>query len=86
MANFTPDEEKTIAQLSRKLRLTFSQNRISQTYIYEISRREKISMAEILARTDKTDRNGFMQSLFEQRYPETSQLINHGEWQLCNRP
>jgi len=86
MTNFTPDEEKTITQLSQKLRLTVSQNRISKTYIYEISRREKIGATEILARTDKTDRKVFIQSLFEQRYPETSRLINNGEWQLCNRP
>jgi len=84
MPELTPDDEKTLAQLSKKLRLTFSQNRISKTYIYEISRREKISTEEILADTDRTDRKAFVQSLFERRFPETSRLIRNGEWRLCH--
>ena len=83
ISRFTPVEEKTITQLVQKLRLTFSQNKLSKTYIYEISRREKISVAEILAGTVQTDRKAFMQSLFEQRFPETSQLMRNGEWQPC---
>jgi len=85
MPDFTPAAEKTIAQLSRKLRLTFSQNRLSKTYIYEIGRREKIRTEEILARTNQTDRQAFMQSLFDQRFPEASRLIKNGDWQLCGR-
>lgn len=83
MLNFTPAEEKTIDELCRKLRLTFSQSRIGKTYLYEICRRENISPAEILARVDQTDRKVFMQSLFERRFPETSRLIKNGEWQIC---
>ena len=85
MTKFTPAEEEAITQLGRKLRLTFSQARISKTYIYEITRREKVSAAEILAATDQTNRKVFLQSLFDRRYPETSQLIKNGEWQLCSQ-
>jgi len=84
MPDLTPAAEKTLTQLCQKLRLTFSQNRISKTYLYEISRREKLSAEEILADAAQTDRRAFVQSLFERRFPETSQLIKNGEWRLCH--
>ncbi|MDR1323926.1 MAG: hypothetical protein LBK68_05760 [Candidatus Margulisbacteria bacterium] len=85
MSKFATAEEELVGEISAKLRLTYSQRRISQTYIYEITRRENLSAAEILARTTQANRKVFLQSLFEQRFPEASLLIKNGEWQPCGQ-
>jgi len=71
---------RTKEQIFADLRLTFSQRRIAGMYIYEIGCRENIGEAEILAQTDQTERKQFLQSLFARRFPETSRLIENGEW------
>ncbi|MDR1453615.1 MAG: hypothetical protein LBJ25_06560 [Candidatus Margulisbacteria bacterium] len=85
MSKFSAAAENLLTETSARLRLTYAQRRISRTYIYEITRRENITAQEILQRTKQTNRKIFMQSLFEQRFPETSLLIKKGEWQLCVR-
>ncbi|MDR1114203.1 MAG: hypothetical protein LBL50_03840 [Candidatus Margulisbacteria bacterium] len=85
MSKFTAAEEELLKKISAELRLTYSQRRISRTYIYEITRRENISAAEVLARTTQVNRKVFLQSLFEQRFPEASLLIKNGEWQPCGQ-
>jgi hypothetical protein len=85
MSKFTAAEEEFLKKISAELRLTYAQRRISRTYIYEITRRENISVPEVLARTVQTNRKVFLQSLFEQRFPEASTLIKAGEWQPCGQ-
>ncbi|MDR2432123.1 MAG: hypothetical protein LBD99_07740 [Candidatus Margulisbacteria bacterium] len=81
-----PDQAiPSFANICQKLRLTYSQRRISRTYIYEIGRRENLSAEHILAGTDQTSRQAFMRSLFSQRFPETSRLIKDGQWRLYDQ-
>ncbi|MDR1997856.1 MAG: hypothetical protein LBQ83_06005 [Candidatus Margulisbacteria bacterium] len=85
MSRFTPAEEALLDRLSGQLRLTYSQRRLSRTYLYEITRRENISATAVLDSVDQTNRRVFMQSLFARRFPEASQLMQNGEWQPCGR-
>ncbi|GBR73010.1 hypothetical protein NO1_0464 [Candidatus Termititenax aidoneus] len=85
MSKFTVVEEEALGKISAELRLTYSQRRISWTYIYEITRRENISVNEVLTSADQTNRKNFLQSLFKRRFPEASALIKAGEWQPCGR-
>jgi hypothetical protein len=85
MSKFPPAAENLLTKISAELRLTYSQRRISRTYIYEITRRENIAVEEILHRTNQANRKVFLQSLFAQRFPETSLLIKNGEWQPCGQ-
>jgi hypothetical protein len=80
MSKFTAAGEELLEKISAELRLTYSQRRISRTYLYEITRRENITVDEVLRRTDRVNRKVFLQSLFAQRFPEASLLIKNGEW------
>jgi hypothetical protein len=81
MSKFSATVENLLEEISAKLRLTYSQRRISRTYLYEITRRENISAAAALAGTEQTNRQVFMRSLFARRFPEASLLMKNGEWQ-----
>lgn len=95
LLRFSQEQQTKLQQLSAKLNLSFSNNKLFLTYIYEILRREssldfhtlikELNISAILESKNIQGKNKgktVLDILFARRFPETTELIKNGEFNV----